>query len=849
MGDSIARRQQPPTAAEVLATLESDMITIRRSLVLLLALSVAGPAVSQEPSRPPRQRLLMDYGWTFTRGDPTGADATGFDDSGWRSLDVPHDWSIEGPYDENAPTTGRGGYLPTGVGWYRRAFTLPVGSAGRRVTIEFDGVYQNSDVWINGEHLGSRPNGYVSFQYDLTPHLRDGRNVVAVRVDNSRQPNSRWYSGSGIYRHVWLTVTDPLHIGSWGTYVTTPEVDTALAVVAARTRVVNDGPVERRGTLWLAILDAAGREVAHGEAPFTVAAGAGADVAQRLTVNAPALWSPDSPVLYTLRTTVLDAGGRSVDGTETPFGIRRIAYDRDRGFVLNGTRVKMLGVNLHHDGGPVGAAVPEAVWERRLILLKKMGVNAIRTAHNQPAPEFLDLCDRLGLLVMDEAFDEWTYGKVEYGYHRYFAEWAERDLTDFIRRDWNHPSVVLWSLGNEIAEQYAAGGDTVLRMLRDIAHREDPTRPVTTGNDHIAADDGAATLAFLDLLDVVGYNYVDRWHERRELYAEEDRHAHPDWKMIGTESAAIRGTRGEYSLGTDSELIQPSYTAGMIRAEQLWRWVALHDYFAGDFMWTGIDYLGESMWPRKASTSGALDLVGFPDDGYFFYQSRWTDAPMLHLFPHWNWPGREGQLVPVLAYTNCDAVALYLNGRFLGEKRIEFPRQGTAGGWNSYAMPQIFPTTADLHMAWDVPYEPGLLRAVGKRQGEVVVTAEVRTAGPAASLRLSVDRAEIRAGSRDVAHVAVEVVDADGVVVPTSDDLVRFTVEGVGRLLAVGNGDPADHGSYQASERRAFHGLLLAMIQSSDVTGKVTVRARTDGLEPASVEISVVPGDAPPRLP
>jgi beta-galactosidase len=497
----------------------------------------------------------------------------------------------------------------------------------------------------------------------------------------------------------------------------------------------------------------------------------------------------------------------------------------------------------------VGAAVPEAVWERRLKLLKRMGVNAIRTAHNPPAPEFLDLCDRLGLVVMDEAFDEWTHGKVEYGYHRYFAEWAERDLVDFIRRDRNHPSVVLWSLGNEIGEQHAEGGHEVLRMLVEIAHREDPTRPVTTGNDHIYADDGATTVEFLELLDVVGYNYVDRWHERRELYATQDRHAHPDWKMIGTESGPVWGTRGEYFIGDDPGLVQPWYSVGMIRAAELWKFVSLNDYFAGDFMWTGIDYLGESRWPRKNSTSGQLDLVGFPDDGYFFYQSQWTEAPMIHLFPHWNWPGREYQFIPVIAYTNCDAVELYLNGRFIGEKRLEFPRQGTSGSWNNYERPPVFPTTADLHLAWDVPYEPGVLRVVGKRDGIVVATQEVRTAGAAAALRLSVDRGEIHAGIRDVAHVAVEIVDADGTVVPMADDLVRFTVEGPARLLAVGNGDPTDHSPYQARERRAFHGLLLAMIQSTDEAGAVRVTAEADRLEPASIEITVVPGEPPPRVP
>jgi beta-galactosidase len=825
------------------------MSTARWPLILLLSFVVSGPAGAQEPPPDGRQRLLMDYGWAFTTGDPAGAENPGFDDAGWRQLDLPHDWSIEGPYDSAAATTGSGGYLPTGIGWYRRSFRLPAGSTGRRVGIEFDGVFERSDVWLNGHHLGHRPYGYIGFRYDLTPHLAEGENVVAVRVDNSRQPNSRWYTGSGIYRHVWLTVTDPLHVGPWGTYVTTPVVDSASALVAVRTRVENGDASGRSGTLVSVILDPAGGEVARSETPFAAAAGVGVDLEQELRVTAPGLWSPDTPALHTLRTTIRDAADRAVDGTDTPFGIRRIEYDSDRGFLLNGTRVKMLGVNLHHDGGPVGAAVPEAVWERRLKLLKEMGVNAVRTAHNPPAPEFLDLCDRLGLLVMNEAFDEWTHGKVEYGYHVHFDEWAERDLSDFIRRDRNHPSVVMWSLGNEIGEQHAPGGHEVLRKLVEIAHREDPTRPVTTGNDHIYADDGATTEEFMELLDIVGYNYVDRWHERRELYATQDRHAHPDWKFVGTESSPVWSARGWYSLGDDPGRPRPSWTWGMIRAEQLWKFVALNDWFAGDFMWTGVDYLGESRWPRKASTSGQLDLVGFPDDGYWFYRSRWTVEPMIHLFPHWNWEGREGQMLPVLAYTNCDAVELWLNDRFLGEKRLEFPRQGTTGSWNGYERPQVFPTTADLHLSWDVPYEPGVLRAVGTRRGEACATAEVRTAGPPAALRVSVDRARIRAGERDVAHVRVEVVDAAGTVVPASDDLVRFTVEGPARLLAVGNGNPTDHSSYQASERRAFHGLLLGLVQSADRVGPVRVTARAEGLEPSSVDITVVPGEAPPRLP
>ncbi len=822
---------------------------IAGGLAVVVGLLAGAASVAAQEAPPGRERLLMDYGWTFTRGDPEGAEAPAFDDSGWRRLDLPHDWSIEGPYDSTAATGGGGGYLPTGVGWYRRAFEMLAAWDGRRVSAEFDGVFERSDVWVNGRHLGHRPYGYIGFRYDLTPHLVPGRNVIAVRVDNSHQPNSRWYTGSGIYRHTWLVVTDPLHVAPWGTFVTTPKVEAGSATVSVRTRIENAGTGRREGTLVSAVLGPSRAELARAETPFSIAGGDAIEVEQRLSVADPALWSPASPALYALRTTVVDAAAGSVDGTETPFGIRRIEFDADRGFLLNGERVKMLGVNLHHDGGPVGAAVPEDVWERRLRLLKAMGANAVRTAHNPPAPEFLDLCDRLGLLVMDEAFDEWTHGKVPYGYHVHFAEWGERDLTDFLRRDRNHPSVVMWSLGNEIAEQHAPGGHEVLRTLVEIAHREDPTRPVTTGNDHIHADDGATTEAFLELLDIVGYNYVDRWHERRELYAWPDRVAHPDRKAVGTESVVVWGTRGEYVLPDDTARVRPFYTATMIRPERLWTFVAVNDWFMGDFMWTGVDYLGESRWPRKSSTSGVLDLVGLPDDGYFFYRSRWTEEPMLHLFPHWNWEGREGRFIPVLAYTNVDAVELWLNGRFIGEKRLEFPRRGTSESWNHYDTPPVFPTTADLHLSWDVPYEPGVLRAVGKRGGEVVVAEEVRTAGPPVALRVRADRAEIRAGERDVVHVDVAVVDAAGTVVPDADALVDFVVDGPARLIGVGNGDPADHSSYREPRRRAFHGRLVALVRSTDDTGRVRVAATSSGLAPASVEIHARPGEPVPRLP
>jgi beta-galactosidase len=816
--------------------------------ILPLLLLVVGLAAAPAPAAAQRQRLSMDPGWRFSLDDPAGAEQPRFDDRQWRRLDLPHDGSIEGTPREDAPGGGRVGFFPTGIGWYRKTFRLPADARERVTWLEFDGVYMNSDVWVNGVHLGRRPYGYVSFAYDVTRHLVPGVNVVAVRIDNSRQPNSRWYTGSGIYRHVWLTIADRLHVGHWGTYVTTPRVDSASADVVARVRVENGYDAPRKGVVRSVVVDSAGREVARTETPFSLAAGQAVELEQRLRVGTPRLWSLESPALYALHSVVRDRR-RNVDLAATTFGIRTIAYDKDRGFLLNGRRVKMRGVNLHHDAGGLGAAVPESVWRRRLETLKTMGANAVRTSHNPPAPEFLDLCDRLGFLVMDEAFDEWTIGKVPEGYHRYFAEWSERDVVDFVRRDRNHPSVVLWSAGNEIGEQSTQDGVDVLRPLVDLFHREDPTRPVTTGNDQIAADGHPATLAFLNAEDVVGYNYVDRWHERRERFAEQDRQSHPEWKMIGTESGSVFQSFDErYSLGDDSTAVRPNYTDGMLQAERLWKWITLHDYFAGNFMWTGIDYLGESTWPFKGFASGAMDITGHPKDSYYLYQSLWTGRPVLRLFPHWNWPGRQGQVIPVLAYSNCNIVELFLNGRSLGEKSLEFPAQGTAGSWNTYAQPIVRATTNDLHLSWDVPYEPGILRAVGKRRdGTVACEAEVRTTGPPAGIRLSADRDTITTRSGDVALVRFEILDSAGHPVPTAGDLVRFDVSG-GRILALDNGDLRDHAPYHSDRRRAFNGRGLAIVSPAG-PGLLRLTASADGLEPASVSVRVIRAAGPEAVP
>jgi len=821
------------------------MRVIRHATVLVFGLAALG--LVPRPAAAQRQRLSMDPGWRFMLGDPAGAERRGFDDRQWRRLDLPHDWSIEGTPQQNAPGGGRMGFFPSGIGWYRRAFRLPAGARGHVVWLEFDGVYMNSDVWINGIHLGRRPYGYSSVAYDVTAHLTSGVNVVAVRVDNSSQPNSRWYTGSGIYRHTWLTIVDPVHVAHWGTYVSTPRADSAGADVVVRTRVENGAAQPRQGVLRSVVLDGAGREVARTESPYLLAAGASVELEQRLQVASPLLWSPQTPSLYALRSEVMD-GARAADALTTTFGIRSIAFDADRGFLLNGRRVKLKGVNLHHDGGAVGAAVPERIWEQRLETLKAMGANAIRTSHNPPAPEFLDLCDRLGFLVMAEAFDEWTYGKVPQGYHLYFAEWGERDVTDFVHRDRNHPSIVLWSAGNEIGEQTTQEGVQVLRRLVALFHREDPTRPVTTGNDQIHADGHPALVEFLSAEDVVGYNYLDRWHERREIFAEQDRHDHPDWKMVGTESGSVfQSFDGRASLGNDPSVVRANYVGGMISAERRWKWIATRDYFAGDFMWTGVDYLGESFWPFKGFGSAPVDITGRPKDTFYFWQSQWSDAPVLHLLPHWNWPGREGQTIPVLAYTSCNVVELFLNGRSLGEKRLEFPAQGTSGGWNSYALPVVAATTGDLHLSWDVPYQPGVLRAVGKRRdGTACASAEVRTAGPAAAIRLAADRDTVTTASGDVALVRVEIVDSAGTVVPAADNEVRFAVTG-GGIVALDNADLQSHDPYQSDHRRAFEGRALAILRAP-APGTLAVTASAEGLRPATLNLRVVAGAAGPAV-
>ena len=813
-------------------------------LVLLLAPEPAGAA---EPRSAPRLHLNWDEGWRFHRGDPAGADAVRFDDTRWESVLLPHDWAILGPIAQDNPGIGRMGFYGGGVGWYRKSFALPPGAEGKRVRVTFDGVYMNADVWINGQALGRRPYGYVSFGHDLTPYLHnDGRpNVIAVRVDNSAQPSSRWYTGCGIYRHVWLTATADTHIAPDGVFVTTPAVAEDRATVRVETTVANAGG------------DSAGITVAHtirrdghvvAQLPpqsLPVPAGETARFGQSVDLPQPALWSPDAPALYTVETSV-SAAGRIVDGLETTFGIRRLEFTADRGFFLNGRNLKLKGVCLHHDAGPVGAAVPEDVLRRRLRLLREGGCNAIRTGHAPMAPEFYALCDELGLLVMAETLDEWRVAKRDMtaaGYNTLFADWAVRDVEDAVRRDRNHPSIFMWSVGNEVRENGTAEGAADARRLVEAVHRLDPSRPVTSGTSFMAV---ANRSGFANAFDVAGYNDGGGGVF---LYSE-DRLKFPGRMFIGTEHPHTGHTRGVYHTTTrmrekvpghppvpnlapqevfpetqevvpDRPVVRSSYDNDSVylNSRDSWRLTASLPYVMGEFRWTGIDYLGESRWPARATPSGLLDLAGFPKDQYYLYQSLWTKRPMVHLLPHWTHPGKEGVAIPVVAYSNAEEVELFQDGRSLGRQ----------------------PMTLDWQIVWMVPFRPGILRAVAYRDGQPVAETTQRTAGPARRLRLDLDRTTVSANRRDAVHATVTVVDADGVPVPGAANRITFSVRGPLRLLGTENGNVLDHTPAPSAARDAFMGLCLGIYQATDQAGPVEITVSADGLEPARARLESKP--------
>jgi beta-galactosidase len=720
----------------------------------------------------------------------------------------------EGIFESTSPGGSGGGYINAGTGWYRKEFKLPAKIKGKRVFVEFDGVYMNSDVWLNGHHLGNRPYGYSSFQYELTPYLKlgDNKNVLAVRA-NVQQPSSRWYSGAGIYRHVRLKVTEPIHIEQWGTYVTTPEVSQDEATVRVETKIRNQSASSQQVTLETAITDDAGNKLANNSSIKKVEANSTGVFEQFIKVPKPKLWSLENPRLYQVKSKAL-VNNQTLDAGVTPFGIRTFEFTTDKGFFLNSKHVNIKGVCLHHDQGSLGVAIHARSIERQLEIMKSMGCNAIRTSHNPPDPELLDLCDRMGFLVMDESFDEWKRAKTMYGYGRFFDEWSERDLTDMIHRDRNHPSIILWSIGNEIPEQESTNAYEMSKRLADICRKEDPTRPVTSAcNTAEAADKNG----FSKPLDVFGINY------QLPLYGTFKGKA----KLYGSETASAVSSRGEYNLVLINDSVKiknqlnnqiTSYDDNT--AQSYLKAIKNSPWFAGEFVWTGFDYIGEPSpfpWPSVSSYFGIVDRCGFPKDRYYLYQSRWTDKPMVHILPHWNWQGFEGKEIPVWCYTNCESVELFLNGKSLGEKK--------------------FSDTEDLHLLWNVAYTPGTLKAVAKNNGNIICVDEIQTAGAPAKIVLSPDRKEINADREDLSYIKVEIVDQEGRVCPNADNQVIFKISGDGVIAGVDNGNAASHENFKADQRKAFHGLCLAIVQSKGKPGVIHLSAESNGLKAAEILI------------
>ncbi|MBS1565594.1 MAG: DUF4982 domain-containing protein, partial [Bacteroidetes bacterium] len=800
-------------------------------LLLLILVMTLSPALMHAQLKY-RNVVNFDRNWKFYYADTTDAKDdyknSSYDDKSWRSLNLPHDWSIEGAFDQHNPATPEGGALPGGIGWYRKTFTIPATAKGKLITIRFDGVYRNSEVWINNHYLGKRPNGYISFYYEISPWLKYGaKNVISVKVDNSKQPNSRWYSGSGIYRHVWLTTTDQTCVDQWGTYITTPQVMTDLAAVDIRTSVRRPGAGKQPViTLRTIITDAGGYEVARTVSKPITLKDSITEIAQGLGVPKPALWSDEHPYLYKATVQVLRSGV-VVDDYITQFGIRSFEFKSSKGFVLNGRPTRILGVCDHHDLGCLGAAINDRALERQLEILKGMGCNAIRTSHNPPAPELLDLADRMGFIIMDEAFDMWKRRKTKYDYSNDWDAWHRIDLEAQIRRDRSHPSVFIWSIGNEIPEQGDINGERIATELAGIVRSLDSTRPITDANNHPFPGNHIIRSGAVDL---IGYNYHHNiWKHLPDSF--------PGKLFIGTETTSALETRGEYDMPSDSirrwpdrhrvdgkwvpNKMNDDFTVSAYdnvsapwgsTHEESWKEIKKYNFLTGMFIWTGFDYLGEPTpysWPARSSYFGIVDLAGIPKDVYYMYESEWTDKPVLHIFPHWNW--KQGDTVDIWAYYShhADQVELFLNGKSLGVRK----KQGD-----------------DLHVMWRVPFQPGKLRAEASHEGKVVMTQEISTAGAAAKISLSADRKAIKADGRDLSFITVSVLDANGNIVPKADNLVQFKVEGDAFIAGVDNGNPVSHEPFKASYRKAFNGLAVAVLQAKEKKGKVTFTATGEGL-------------------
>jgi len=782
-----------------------------------------------------RERLLLDFGWRFHFGhacDPakdfgysttsagnfqkTGnfmpAAMASFDDTDWRAIDLPHDWAIELPFT-NDPELQSKGFYPLGrkypetsIGWYRCIFDLAPEDAGKRISLDFDGVYREAMVVFNGFYIGRHSGGYDPFSFDVTDFANPGkRNVLLIRVD-ATETDGWFYEGAGIYRHVWLTKTHPVHVRRWGAFIRS-EIKPNSATLSILTEVENHAASSAKVRIVSTILDPSGSPVAKdAAASAAIDTGRQHDFTQQVDIARPHLWSLEERNLYKLLTEV-QVDGQTVDRCETPFGIRAVQFDAARGLLLNGTPVKLKGTCNHQDHAGLGAALPDAVQYYRVRKLQEMGCNALRTSHNPPTPELLDACDQMGMLVFDET--------------RMMSSNPEglQQFENLVRRDRNHPSVFMWSMGNEEAQANTPRGVPILTAMKEVATRHDGSRPVSLAPTFAIGTGGLA------VGDVAGYNYMD---PQAEAFHRE----HPDKPVMGTENVSAVGTRGIYITDKSKGFVasyDPYTTSGRASAEGWWRFCDAQPWLAGGFVWTGFDYRGEPSpngWPNISSQYGIIDTCGFPKDSFFYYQSWWTTKPVLHLFPHWNWPGYEGKRIAVWVYSNLDSVELFLNGQSLGAKDV--PKNS--------------------HVAWDVTYAPGSLEARGFKDGKQVMTTRRDTTGPAARLVLRPDRTSIAADGEDVAMIAVEVQDAKGRTVPITDNLVTFRVTGPAKLIGAGNGDPTDQAPDKGSSRKAFSGYCMALVQSEKSAGAITVEATSPGLASATASIECTQVELRPQI-
>jgi beta-galactosidase len=786
-----------------------------------------------------RKEYLLENSWKFSKGDITGAKSPGFDDKGWETVSVPHDWAIRGPFNgrndaqdvqiiQNGETgkslkSGRTGGLPfVGVGWYRRQLSGSYFENGQRAVLLFDGAMSYPRIFVNGKEAGHWAYGYNSFSIDITSLIKAGQeNMLAVRLENLPEA-SRWYPGAGLYRNVHLIITDDIHIPVWGTYITTPVVNTGFAKVLLKTKIEG----QNTGTLSLRLLteikDAAGKVVSSSNSVLSETDGS--QFEQQLIVKTPALWSPETPNLYTA-VSKLYSGDILKDEYSTTFGIRTVKFEAGKGFSLNGTYRKFKGVCNHHDLGPLGAAVNVSALRRQLSLLKDMGCDAIRTSHNMPAPELVKLCDEMGFMLMVESFDEWKTPKVKNGYSHLFDEWAEKDIVNMVQRDRNSPSVIMWSIGNEVPDQGVVNGNKIVAFLQDICHREDPTRPVTMGMDRIQ---NALDNNFASAVDIPGFNYKPAWYERANIRL-------PQGFILGTETASTVSSRGVYKfpVGFYKNKVYDDNQSSSYDFE-FCDWSQIPDdefvkqddlqYVLGEFVWTGFDYLGEptpydGKWPSHSSYFGIIDLAGIPKDRYYLYRSRWnTDKPTLHILPHWTFPGREGQVTPVFVYTSYPSAELFVNGRSVG-KQVK----------NNSS------NTARYRLMWkDIKYEPGVIKVVAYDQtGKSVAEETVHTAGKPDHMILKADKKELSADGKDLSYITVKIVDKDGNVCPDASNRLDFKVSGAGKFKVVANGNAASLELFHEPHMSAFQGMLVATVQSGFAAGKITLRVSSKGLKTA----------------